>query len=208
MKDLFVFTADADAEGLIRSVLQRPVHLGIRPITFDVERYTGRDSGMVTNGPEIARMKVQKTDYSRLILIWDHHGSGWHAHRPEVAVERIQLRLNGVTWEKRSAAVVLVPELEEWLWCCRTSLARHFSLTAIEFERAIAEVAGRRGVSVDKFSSKMPKEFFGELFYGQRRAQPLPEDFARLGAMANLDSWSASSTFHRFRSILQGWFPT
>lgn len=37
MKDLFVFTADADAEGLIKKVLQRPTALGIRPITFDVE---------------------------------------------------------------------------------------------------------------------------------------------------------------------------
>jgi hypothetical protein len=32
---------------------------------------------MVKEGPEIARALVKKTEYSRLILVWDHHGSGW-----------------------------------------------------------------------------------------------------------------------------------
>lgn len=78
MKDLFVLTADSDAEALIKSVLQRHRDLKIHPISFEVQRFTGRDSGMVKEGPEIARVMVQKSEYSRLILVWDHHGSGWH----------------------------------------------------------------------------------------------------------------------------------
>ena len=65
MKDLFVWTADSDAQALIRAVLQRHRDLQIHPISFDVDRLFSRDSGMVKEGPEIARAKVKKTEYSR-----------------------------------------------------------------------------------------------------------------------------------------------
>ena len=111
MKDLFVLTADADAEALFRSVLQRHKALHIRPIDFDIRRFPGRDSGMVNQGPEVARVLANKLDYSRVLLVWDHHGSGWESRNPQQAVSRIQERLDGVTWTDRSSAIVFVPEL-------------------------------------------------------------------------------------------------
>ena len=128
MKDLFVLTADSDAEAVMRSILVRHKELKIRRIEAEVKRFVGRDSGMVSQGPEIARALVKKSEFSRLILIWDHHGSGWHAREPERAVELIQRRLDGVTWADRSAAVVAVPEIEEWIWRCRSSMARHLNV--------------------------------------------------------------------------------
>ena len=116
MKDLFVLTADADAEALMRAVLSRHKALQIRQIDFDIKRFPGRDNGMVKEGPEIARVLVNKSEYSRLLLMWDHHGSGWEKLNPDQAAIRIQERLDGVTWTGRSSAMVLVPELEEWLW--------------------------------------------------------------------------------------------
>jgi hypothetical protein len=65
MKDLFVLTADSDMQALVREVLGRHRDLQIRPIRFEVERYTGRDAGMVKDGPEFARMRVQKTEFHR-----------------------------------------------------------------------------------------------------------------------------------------------
>ena len=85
MKDLFVLTADSDAQAVMRSVLVRHKALGIRPIEAEVQRFPGRDSGMVKEGPEIVRALIKKADYSRLILVWDHHGSGWHARDPKSA---------------------------------------------------------------------------------------------------------------------------
>lgn len=162
---------------------------------------------MVKEGPEIARMKVQKADYTRLILIWDHHGSGWHAMDPGAAIAKIQQRLNGVTWENRSAAIVLVPELEEWIWHCRASLAGHFRLAPAGFERIIEAIALRHGLQIERFARELPKEFFGELFYQQRRCQPLPADFANLAESANLEAWASSASFNRFRTVLRDWFP-
>jgi hypothetical protein len=194
MKDLFVWTADSDAQALIRAVLQRHRDLQIHPISFDVDRLFSRDSGMVKEGPEIARAKVKKTEYSRLILIWDHDGSGWERVVPEQAVTRIQQRLDGVTWTDRSAAVVIVPELEEWLWHCPASVARHLGVSAADLDTLPC-------------CREKPKELFEGVLYYNRRRKPLPEDFRMLGSSANLAKWSASETFGRLVEILRAWFP-
>jgi len=75
MKDLYVLSADADAEAAMRSVLKRHRSLGIREITFDIGRNPMRDSGMVNTGPELVRL--QKGKYKKALLMWDYHGSGW-----------------------------------------------------------------------------------------------------------------------------------
>ena len=71
MKDLYVMTADSDAEALLRALLGRPAELEIAPIEYKVERFVGRDSGMVTQGPEILRAKNLKGEFRHAVLIWD-----------------------------------------------------------------------------------------------------------------------------------------
>jgi len=74
MKDLLLYVADADAQAFMNSLLNKPQALGIRQITFDIERHPQRDSGMVQSGAELTRMKKGK--YLKALLTWDHHGSG------------------------------------------------------------------------------------------------------------------------------------
>lgn len=207
MKDLFVLTADSDAQALIKAVLRRYRDLRIRPISFEVQRFTGRDSGMVKEGPEIARAMVKKAEYGRLILVWDHHGSGWHKLNAAQAVEKIQRRLDGVTRTDRSAAVVAVPELEEWLWHCPASVARYLGSNAAEFEAAAARVLTGLNPSLERCCLESPKELFEAILYQKRRRKPLPEDFEKLGSDADLLEWSASGTFGRLVGILRTWFP-
>ncbi|HXB71624.1 MAG TPA: hypothetical protein VNY05_25530 [Candidatus Acidoferrales bacterium] len=207
MKDLFVLTADSDAQALIQAVLRRHQALQISPISFEVRRFPGRDSGMVKEGPEIARAMVQKGEYSRLILVWDHHGSGWHKLKAAQAVVKIQERLDGVTWTNRSAAVVVVPEMEEWLWHCPASVAGYLGSNAAEFEIVTARAATRLGRTRDRCYGESPKELFEAVLYDKKRRKPLPEDFAALGSSADVTSWCRSETFARFVAILRAWFP-
>lgn len=208
MKDLFVLTADSDAQALIRSLLRRHEDLQIRSISFEVQRYAGRDSGMVREGPEIARAMVKKSEYQRLILVWDHHGSGWHALGAEQAVARIEKRLDGVTWENRSAAVVLMPELEEWLWHCPASLAGLLGLSKAEFDALAARFAGEQDMPLARCSREAPKELFEAVLHHKERRKPLPEDFEKLGSSADLTDWTGSETFARLLGILRRWFPS
>lgn len=207
MKDLFLLTADADAEAILRSVLPRHKALGIRSITFDIRRFPGRDAGMVNKGPETVRVLAPKKDYSRVALFWDYHGSGWESRTPDDGVKRIQQRLDGVTWSGRSDAIVMVPELEEWLWRCPQSIATHLGITHAELEAAAERAADKLGKSVTHCRREMPKELFEIVLHFRKRRQPLPEDFKALGARADLELWQASESFARMTGILRNWFP-
>jgi hypothetical protein len=55
-KQLLVLTADAEAQAVMRSVLKRHQSLETGPICFGVERHPYKDSGIVQNGPELARL--------------------------------------------------------------------------------------------------------------------------------------------------------
>jgi hypothetical protein len=201
-----VLTADADAQALLQSVLGRHRALGIRPITYHVHRFPGRDSGMIKQGPEIARVLVDKTQYSRLLLVWDHHGSGWESRSPEESMALIQERLDGITWLRRASAVVLLPELEEWLWHCKRSIAMRLKMTELELSASMKLASDRLGRSPEQSMRELPKELFGTVFYGKMKKQPLPEDFKALGASARIADLRRSASFESFNRILHGWF--
>lgn len=162
---------------------------------------------MVKEGPEVARALVRRTEYLRVILMWDHHGSGWHNRTPEQALTLIQRRLDGVTWTDRSAAIVVVPELEEWLWHCPTGVARCLGSEAGKAEEAISHEVDRLQLPRERCYRERPKELFEAVFYQIRRRKPLPADFDTLGSHANLADWGTSPTFHRFVEALRVWFP-
>jgi hypothetical protein len=207
VKDLFVLTADSDMEAVLRAVLARHRNLRIHPISFEVRRFTGRDSGMVKEGPEIARVMVNKSLFSKLILMWDHHGSGKELRSADEAIAGIQVRLDGVTWAKRSAAVAIVPELEEWLWHSPRAIARHLGLNDEEFDGHAEHAATLLERAREQCCRELPKELFQAVLYRVKRRGPLPEDFKALGASANLSEWSASGSFHSFVQTLRTWFP-
>ena len=206
MKDLFVLTADSDAQAFIRAILQRHQALQIRPITFEVRRLTGRDSGMVKEGPEIARAMVRKTEYSRLILMWDHHGSGWDKRPLATAADRIQQRLDGVTWTDRSGAIAVEPELEEWLWTSPGSIMEQLGSNVAEFDALVAALANKLGMPRERCCRHKPKELFEAVLYQKKRRRPLPEDFASLASSADIEDMSNSETFAHFVDLLKAWF--
>jgi hypothetical protein len=89
---LLVYVADADAMAFMRSTLSKPLALGIRAISFDIERHAQHDAGMVQSGAELVRM--EKGHYSKALLMWDHHGSGRdHKQNPRQTAEEIQGKL-------------------------------------------------------------------------------------------------------------------
>ncbi len=113
-QDLIVVAADLDAKEAIEQLLRRPMSLGIRAIHFTVDRYVKRDSGCCRAAHEYLRPFVRQFDFT--MVIFDRDGSGKESQTRddiESAVER-ELSRNG--WRDRSAAIVIAPELEAWVW--------------------------------------------------------------------------------------------
>jgi hypothetical protein len=163
---------------VFRTILGRPGALGIRPISFAVDRHTNRDSGVFRNGPELLRA-IPKDDFRYFAIAFDHDGSGC-SRRPEECAQTVQDRLDSFTFKDRSAVIVIAPELEEWLWRDPSSITNNVDLAAI----------------------RDPKERLRRVF----KRKPLPRDFERIAARANLQAWESSASFQFLRTTLQNWF--
>jgi hypothetical protein len=179
MKDLFVLAADADMLVVFRTILDRPDALGIRPISFAVDRHANRDAGVFRNGPELLRA-IPKGDFRYFAVAFDHDGSGCN-RPPDDCATFVQGRLDSFTFKDRSAVVVIAPELEEWLWRDPAAIANNGD--------------------ADKVSG--PKERLRQVF----RRKPRPRDFEHIATKANLQAWNSSPSFRIMKTTLQNWFP-
>jgi hypothetical protein len=112
--DLIVVTADIDAAGAIRALLERHQALSIRRITATVDRYVGRDSGCYRRAHEYLRPFISQFNYA--LVVFDRHGCGSEGRSRLLLEEDVQQRLRRNGWADRSAAIVLDPELEAWVW--------------------------------------------------------------------------------------------
>ncbi|WP_018411100.1 methylation-associated defense system protein MAD4 [Methyloversatilis thermotolerans] len=206
MKDLLVYVADADALAFMRSTLNKHQALGIRAISFDIERHPQRDAGMVQSGAELARMK--KGRYGKALLMWDHHGSGRdHKQEPIRAAGDIQGKLDAYTWSGNSAVVVLVPELEQWLWHCENAVAAHCGVTTAQLGEWVAERAQKLNISAETLKQEQPKELFEYVMREKLKRTVSPRDFEEIGKRAGITGLLACDSFRSIVDALRLWFP-
>jgi hypothetical protein len=206
MKDLLVHVADADAEAVFTAVLARPQSLGIRAVSFDVQRNTGRDCGVVKNGADLARFSKKK--YHKALLVLDFHGSGREGKGgPADCAELVQQGLDLVTWSGNSAVAVLVPELEEWLWRNRPALAAYFNQPLEWLEAAAGRYAEKHSLNLEDAIAGNPKEVWEHVMKRELKRTISPADFRKIAEKAGLTAWRQSPSFERIVGVLQAWFP-
>lgn len=206
MKDLLVYVADADALAFMRSLLNRHQALGIRAVSFDIERHPQRDSGMVQSGAELARIK--KGSYQKALLIWDHHGSGRdHKQSPNEVIQEISNKLDDFTWSGCHRVAVLVPELEQWLWHCESAVASHCGVSLAQLQQWQLEKAGKLGKTVAELQTTQPKELFEHIMRDRLKRTISPRDFEEIGKHASVNQLQACGSFHSIMETLRAWFP-
>jgi len=212
-KDLFVLPADTDAAALLKEVLARHEFPGVRKIQFTIGRpHPLHDSGIVNHGPELVRELVRKDQYRKVILLWDYEGSGCETKKPRIPPEKCQERVVGglarVSWKDNSTAIVIVPELEEWLWRDPASIRKHLGLNPGEMEEAVDSYTRKANTTPECIKSEKPKELLQHLFrLTLQRKKALPDDFRKIAARANLKLWCASTSFQSLVTTLAAWFP-
>lgn len=206
MKDLLFYVADADAAAFIKSLLEKPLALGIRDITFDIERHPQRDSGMIQSGPELARMK--KGDYQKALLAWDHHGSGRdHKQSPEQVSDEMQKKLDSYTWKNNSSVIIFVPELEQWLWYCESALLSYYKISTQDLNVWITDYSVKRSKSADVLKKEQPKELFEYVIRERLRRTISPRDFSEIGKVSGVTQLMNCRSFRTIIDILRTWFP-
>jgi hypothetical protein len=100
-------------EAAVRGFLGRHQSIGIRPISFEIFVHPGRDPACLLRAHDFLR--AQSTRVERALVVLDWKGCGSKENAPSLECE-IENRLRSSGWSDRARAVVIVPELEIWVW--------------------------------------------------------------------------------------------
>jgi len=112
--DLVVLVADKDIEQSMHGILERYESLGIRKINFKIIPHPQKDPGCFKEGHDLLRPFVRT--YANAMVIFDRDGCGQEDKPREVIEKEVEERLSASGWGNRAAAIVIDPELENWLW--------------------------------------------------------------------------------------------
>lgn len=112
--DLIVLVADANMKAATEGLLSRQASLGLAQFSHRVIVHPHRDPGCRLEGHELLRT-MQRT-FRFALLMFDLDGCGV-VGRDRTSVEaEVEARLSVSGWKDRSAAIVIAPELEIWIW--------------------------------------------------------------------------------------------
>lgn len=201
-RDLIVVVADVDAEVTVRALLKRIESLQIRPISFQVDRFVKRDSGCYGEIQDYLRPFIHQFDYA--IVIFDHDGSGRESFPREQIEADVEDRLGRNGWSNRSAAIVLDPELEVWVWSMSGEVPVVLGWSGRQ-PGLLAWLAQTCAMRADGEKPIDPKDAMHRALraVGKRASAALFRQLAeRVGLRHCTDG-----AFTKLRSTLQRWFP-
>ena len=113
-KDLVCLVADKNMEASLRGLLSRFHSLQIRQVTCDLFVHPDRDPGCLLRSHDFLRPFASQ--YEHALVLLDQKGCGQEETEREVLEADIEGRLGNQGWADRGAAVVIAPELENWVW--------------------------------------------------------------------------------------------
>lgn len=112
--DLVVVVPDQGIRATLEQLLHRHHSIGMRPIEFRILEHIGRDPGCLRSGHDLLRIFVNQSAHG--LVVFDRMGCGKEElNRAELELE-VEQCLGDTGWAGRSAAVVIDPELETWVW--------------------------------------------------------------------------------------------
>ena len=200
-RDLFVLCPDIQWDATLHAILERPDALKIRPVTFEVRRVPGRTDGWVRS-QGVAFLRPLRPTYDHALMVFDHEG----CHDPRAAGE-LEPALDaslGVDWSDRGAAIVVEPELEEWLVGAHRWLPNLIG-TAGPSVREWWVAQGHWGDDCPK--PERPKEALQDLL-DARGVPRSSATYRKIAAGASLSvDRCQSRSYQRFVAALRRWFP-
>ncbi len=199
--DLIVLVADKNMRFALEGLLGRHESLGIRPIVTQILIHPRRDSGTLCESHDFLRPWLRQAPYALVMLDREGCGSNEPRHALEVEVEA-SLAKNG--WADRSAAVVIDPELDVWVWNDSPHVA-----TALQWSGGQASLRDwlieKRYLEEGQPKPQHPKEAMEEVLKLSRT----PRSSSIYREIADRVSFQRCTdpAFMKLRSVLAGWFP-
>ena len=205
-KELVVLVADKDARMAVEQLLlRRHRSLQIRQLErgqFDVFVHAEHDPGCRKIGAEFLRPYVHTYRYA--LVLFDREGCGSSEAPAELerAVEQ-SLARNG--WPGRSAAVVIDPELEIWVWANSPLVAEALGWQQQRWP-ALRRWLDDQGLWPEgQAKPPAPKEAMQQAL--RKAGKPWSAAiFKQLAARVGIKGCT-DPAFSKLREVLQSWFP-
>ena len=202
MKDLVILAADKDLQHALMGLLGRNEALSMRRVQADVFVHPEHDPACALRGVDfLANLSGQ---YRYGLLIFDHEGSGREATAPRELQGMLNQQFAGSAWGDRARAIVLVPELEGWIW----GDSPHVDEVAswVNRDPGLRPWLIERGyLEEGQAKPKRPKEAFQAALreVGKPRSSSLYEQLARRVSLRQC----TDPAFLELRDLLSNWFP-
>lgn len=199
--DLVVVVADGGIEQAVRGLLSRPEAIGIRPLRgVEYPKLHRMDGGTFSLGHELAA--VYRESHSHALVMFDYEWEGRPTDDPQELVADMERRLC-VRWGNAARCVVIVPELEVWLWSDSPYVAAALGWPDHATLRAWLEAAELWPPGAAKPAS--PKEAYLRAI-NEKRTERSNGTFFELAGKVSLKRCKDDS-LQRLLGILGEWFP-
>jgi hypothetical protein len=199
--DLVLLVADKNIEHGVRGLLGRAPALGIRPVTSTIYVHPQHDPACAHTPHEFLRQFSR--DYHRALVLFDHQGCGMEGRAPAEIEADVRQLLSANGWDSRADVVVIVPELEAWVFAPSSSVEACLRWSGTSNPSAVARSPGLW--SPQQLKPADPKAALEAALVKLRRSR----SSAIYGDLANAVGLGQCQdpAFTRFRTILQDWFP-
>ena len=176
--------------------------MGIRAIDPVIHVETQHDAACAQRG--VSFLSMFSENYRHGLLMFDHFGSGREQTSPQDLQDGLGNEFRQTGWGERARAVVLVPELEAWVWGTSPHVAEvaGWANGNYELRRWLREAGWLENGEV---KPKLPSKAFRAALRAAntRRSSSLYLKIARKVSLTRCKD----EAFREFKEILRNWFP-
>lgn len=200
-KDLIVLVADGQMAAAVGALLARGRSLRCRQISFDVAVHPQRDPGCLRGAHSI--LQAFSRQYSYALVMLDREGCGRQQQPREQLEAEIEERLAAYGWKDRSAAIVLDPELEIWVWSNSPEVDRLLGWSGRR--PSLAEWLKAEGyLTPGMIKPRDPKRAMEEALYLARKSRSA-SIYRQLAERVSVER-CIDPAFLKFKERLRAWF--
>jgi hypothetical protein len=200
VNDLIVLVADKNMSTAIAAILSNHDRLRIRRLDFQGPyAHPKRDPGVYRTAHEFLRSFQRQA--SKALVVFDRDGCGSSQNRDQLETD-VESRLAQNGWFGRSAAIVIDPELENWVWGDSRHVANALGWEQTELRIWLAE-SGRQPEGAKKPLN--PKDAVEQAL----RLKNIPRSSVIYRQVAEHVSFERciDPAFLKLCTVLRRWFP-
>ena len=204
MKKLIVMTADLDIEKTVQGLLTRNKSLGFSEMSLNEDvcfvRHPHRDPGCYLHAAEFLRFALGK--YQHALVMFDREGCGNESAEASSIAAKVERDLSYSGW-KSSAAIVLDPEIESWVWSLSPYVDEELGWKGTV--PPLRQWLKDKGFLDDKINKPhRPKEAL-EAALREKKKPRSPQIYLNLAKRVSL-SRCTDVSFNKFKQTMAAWF--